>query len=308
MAMPEEFLALAKKVNNWGRWGHEDEIGTLNFITDDVVLRARDCIKKGKRFSLALPLSSDGPQIGAIPGRVNPSRTMVSLNRQLSRDPDGARTSDDVVYMGLQCATHWDSLAHMSYRGVLYNEFPASSIDEDGAARCGVDKYKTLVTRGVLLDVARVKGVDRLEPGYAITPEDLSGAEAEASVRVGEGDIVLLRTGQMQLLKGGDKQAYTAPAPGPGMAAAEWFHDRDVAAVATDNLTFEVYPAEMKGLRYPVHLLHLVEMGMTQGQNFDLDELAADCAADGVYEFFLDASPQPFIRGLGSPVNPVAIK
>jgi hypothetical protein len=87
-----------------------------------------------------------------------------------------------------------------------------------------------------------------------------------------------------------------------------WFRDRDVAAVATDNLPFEVYPPERDDLAFPVHLLHLVEMGMTQGQNFDLEDLAADCAADGVHEFLLDASPLPFERGLGSPVNPVAVK
>jgi hypothetical protein len=92
------------------------------------------------------------------------------------------------------------------------------------------------------------------------------------------------------------------------MMTVEWFHDRDAAAVATDNLAFEVYPCEREDCLLPVHLLHLVEMGMTQGQNFDLEALAADCADDGVYEFFLDASPQPFVGGIGSPVNPVAIK
>jgi kynurenine formamidase len=308
MALPEDFLALAKKVNNWGRWGPEDEIGTLNLITPDVIRRARDCIKHGKLFSLALPLSEDGPQTGQIPGRVNPARTMVAINNPVSKDPDGARTSDDVVFMGLQAATHWDSLAHMSYGGRLYNGFPSSSIDATGAARCGIDKVKTLVSRGVLLDVARAKGAERIEGAYTITPDDLDAAEAAAGVAVAAGDIVLLRTGQMLLLKAGDKRAYGTPSPGPGMAAAEWFHDRGVGAVATDSLTFEVYPGERRGLWFPVHLLHLVEMGMTQGQNFDLEELAADCADDGVYEFFLDASPQPFIGGLGSPVNPIAIK
>ena len=92
------------------------------------------------------------------------------------------------------------------------------------------------------------------------------------------------------------------------MGTPVWFRERDVAAVATDNLTFEVYPPERDDLAFPVHMLCLVEMGLTQGQNFDLEDLAADCAADGLYVFFLDASPLPFERGLGGPVNPIAIK
>ncbi len=308
MPLPEEFHQLAKKVNNWGRWGTDDEIGTINLITPEVVKKAAACIRSGKRFSLALPLSADGPQTGAIPGRINPLKTMVAINDAFTGDPTAFCTSDDVVTMGLQAATHWDSLAHVSYDNRLYNGFPASSITAHGAARCGIDKIATLVSRGVLLDVARAKGMERLEPGYALRPSDLDAAEAQAKVAVGPGDIVLLRTGQMQLLKAGDKVAYGVPNPGPSMMTVGWFHDRDVAAVATDNLAFEVFPCERADCLLPVHLLHLVEMGMTQGQNFDLETLADDCADDGTYEFFLDASPQPFVGGVGSPVNPVAIK
>ncbi|MGZ4143366.1 MAG: cyclase family protein, partial [Actinomycetota bacterium] len=103
-------------------------------------------------------------------------------------------------------------------------------------------------------------------------------------------------------------KAYTNPSPGLTMATSLWFHERDVAAVATDSLTFEVFPSERTDALLPVHLLNLTEMGLTQGQNFDLEELAADCAADGVYEFFLEATPEPFARGLGGPVVPVAFK
>lgn len=308
MSVPDAFRDLAKKVNNWGRWGPDDEIGTLNLLGDEVVRRAAACIRAGKRFSLALPLGPKGPQTGAIPGRVNPQHTMVAINRALSGDPTSFATSDDVVYMGLQAATHWDSLAHVSYEGRLYNGFPAASVDERGAARCGIDKVRTLVSRGVLLDVAHARGVERLEGAVAIGPDDLDAAERLAGARVEPGDVVLLRTGQMRLLHAGDREAYAAPSPGPVMAAAEWFHERDVAAVATDNLTFEAFPFERPDVVFPVHLLHLVEMGMTQGQNWDIEALAADCAADGVYAFFLEASPEPFVRGLGSPVNPIAIK
>lgn len=308
MALPAEFHELAARVNNWKRWGPEDEIGTLNLITAEAVRRGVASVRTGKRFSLAVPLTMSGPQTGAVPGRANPIRTMIAINRALSRDPAGARSSDDVVFMGLQAATHWDALAHVTYDGRMYNGFDPDTIDDRGAERCGVDKVGTLASRGVLLDVARVRGVERLEGGYAVTPSDLDEAVAHAGVTVEPGDVVLVRTGQMRLMKERRLVEYGTPSAGLGMATCEWFHERDVAAVATDNLTFEVYPGEREDVAFPVHMLNLVEMGLTQGQNFDLEALAEECASDGVYTFLIEASPLPFVRGLGSPIVPVAIK
>jgi kynurenine formamidase len=308
MPLPPEFHDLAKKVNNWGRWGPDDELGTLNLVTPDVVRKAVATIERGHALTLGLPLSLDGPQTGAIPGRLNPLRTMVAINTPLTGDPSQFCFSDDVVVMGLQAATHWDALAHVSYDGRLYNGFAASTVTASGAARCGIDKVSSLLGRGVLLDVARAQAVDRLAPGYPITADDLDAAEAQAGVTVEPGDIVLVRTGHIRLLHKGDKAAYGGATPGLSTQTVEWFHARDVAAVATDTLAFEVFPCERDDMLVPVHLLHLVEMGLTQGQNFDLEALAADCAADGRYSFFLDATPQPFVAGLGSPVNPVVVK
>jgi kynurenine formamidase len=309
MAYPEWFHRLAKKVNNWGRWGSEDEIGTINLITPEVRKRAASCVKTGRTFSLALPLSeAEGIQTGIIPGRINPVRAMVQINTPLTGDSADFCSSDDMVVMGLQCATHWDGLGHVSYEGRLYNGNGASSVTAFGASVCGIHKIRTLVSRGVLLDVARARGTNRLEGGYAITAADLDAAEDRARLEVGPGDVVLVRTGQMELLARGDKAGYGAPAPGLSTMTVEWFRDRDVAAVATDTLAFEVWPGEDDAVILPVHLLHLVEMGMTQGQNWVLDGLAEDCAADGVHEFLLEASPQPFTNAVGSPVNPVAVK
>lgn len=309
MALPEDFVALARAVRNWGRWGPDDERGTLNLITPEVVRRAAACVRSGKRFSLAIPLSEDGPQLGNIPGRTNPERRMLSLHLRIGRDPDSIKFSDDAVSMPLQCATHWDALAHVSYGGTIYNGFPAETVVEEGAARCGIDRVGALATRGVLLDVARATGVERLDPGRPIAPEDLDAAERLAGVRCEPGDIALIRTGHIRLLREGRRQDYAmGPAPGPGMACAGWFHERDLAGVATDTITFEVWPLERKALVFPLHLLDLVEMGMLQGQNWDLEELAADCATDGIYDVFLEATPEPFARGLGGPVNPIAIK
>ncbi|MBA3653010.1 MAG: cyclase family protein [Actinobacteria bacterium] len=304
MALPPEFHQLAAKVNNWGRWGDDDERGTLNFITDDAVRAAAATVRHGKRFALGLPLDGEGPQLGAIPGRINPLRTMVALKTAFTGDPADVCFSDDVVVMGLQAATHWDALAHVTYDGRLWNGFPLESIDEGGARHCGIDRVGVLVSRGVLLDVARLKNVDRLEPGYQITPADLDGC----GVEVRSGDIVLVRTGHMALLKAGDRKTYSGASPGLTMATSLWFHEHEVAAVATDTMPFEVFPCERDDCLLPVHMLHLVEMGLTQGQNFDLEALAADSAADGVYEFLLDASPLPFTHGLGAPVQPIAVK
>lgn len=307
MPLPDAFFELARRVNNWGRWGDDDERGTLNLITADVVRRGAACVRTGKRFELGMTLSPNGPQAGMIPGRINPQHLMIAIATPVA-GPDGICSSDDVYYLPTQAATHWDSLAHVSYAGRMWNNFAVSTVDVTGARRAGIDKAGPVVSRGVLLDVAAAKAVQRLDPGYAITAEDLDAAEDLAGTRVQAGDIVLVRTGQVQVLLGGDRVAYAFPSPGLSLATVPWMRDRDVAAVATDNLTLEVVPCERDDATLPVHLLHLVEMGLLQGQNWDLEQLAADCAADGVYEFFLSATPDRFSRGLGSPVNPVAVK
>jgi kynurenine formamidase len=308
--LTDEFLAIAKRVSNWGRWGDDDELGTVNLIDAAAVQRGAAAVRTGARFSLAVRLDQRSPQIGGVPGRVNPLRTMIAINSQFAGTPDGFCTSDDVVTMGLQAATHWDALAHVSYSGQIYNGFPATSITaEAGAAKCGIARITSLTTRGVLLDVARALGVDRLDPGYGITATDLDAAVALAAVELQPGDALLVRTGFIQLFKSRDREGYAGGAqPGLTMRTAEWFRDRDVAAVATDTFTFEVWPCEDEQLLLPVHLLHLRDMGLLQGQNFYLEALAADCASDGIYEFLLEASPLPFTGGCGSPVNPVAVK
>jgi kynurenine formamidase len=314
MPLPQEFHDLAAKVRNWGRWGDNDRIGTLNHITPDAIRRGRDAIEDGRAISLAVPLKHDGVQIGIIPGRVNPLRTMVAINSPSLGDPDGFCTSDDVVFMGLQAGTHWDGLGHVSYGGKLYNGFEASTIDEWGCHTLGIEHVKHLSTRGVLLDVARAKGLDMLEPAYAITSADLDAAADLGGVEVQQGDVVLIRTGRMRLYHEGGGMAYCVGVDGqggnagPSLDTVTWFHDKQVAAVANDTLTFEVFPSENPAAMLAIHLLHIVEMGLTQGQNFDLESLAADCAADGRYTFFLAANPEPFVGGCGSPVNPVAVK
>ncbi|MFI7099916.1 cyclase family protein [Streptomyces sp. NPDC050161] len=307
MPLPQEFHDLAERVNNWGRWGPDDEIGTLNLITDEVVRTAARCVRRGLRIPLALPLRQDGVQTGAIPGRINPLHTMTAINQQLF-GPGTVATSDDAVTMSLQAATHWDGLAHVSHSGRLYNNRPTDTVTaHGGATRLGIEKATPLTSRGVLLDVARAHGTDQLPGGYAVTPEDLDMAEELAGATVGPGDIVLIRTGQLRHYLAGDRQAYAFPSPGLSVRTPQWFHTRDVAAVANDTLTFEIFPPEIEGLWMPVHALHLVEMGMLQGQNWNLEDLSTACAELGRATFFLSAVAEPFTGGTGAPVAPVAV-
>jgi kynurenine formamidase len=167
----------------------------------------------------------------------------------------------------------------------------------------------SIVSRAVLLDVARARGVDRLEPRHRITEDDLEAAVELAQMRPEPGDIVLVRTGQMSFFKAKDRQCYTlGDQPGLTVGTVPWMRRHDVAAVATDTLALEVFPCEDPAVLFPVHLLHLRDMGLMQGQNFDLEGLSEHCAADGVYEMLLVANPEPVTGGAGAPTSPVAIK
>lgn len=307
MSLPAEFHEIAERVNNWGRWGTDDETGTLNLITDAVVREAAAGVRTGHRIPLALPLRQDGVQSGLIPGRINPLHTMVQINQELF-GPGTIAMNDDTVTMSLQTATHWDALTHASHSGRIYNGRPATTITAHGGAEySSIAAVPYLVSRGVLLDVARARGVDRLPGDHAVTPEDLDAAEEHAGVRVRAGDIVLVRTGQIQLCLAGDRQAYAYPSPGLSVHTPEWFHARDVAAVANDTLTFEIFPPEIEDLWLAVHGLDLVEMGMLQGQNWNLEELSTVCAQERRHTFLLAAMPEPFTGATGTPVAPVAL-
>jgi kynurenine formamidase len=306
-----ELLELSAKLTNWGRWGPEDELGTLNFISPAKRAEAAALVRTGKTFALSIPLDTDGPMTG--PGlRSNPMRFMI----QTGNDPKsrfdlggGARFTDDFVTMPLQCSTQWDSMAHVYYDGQLYNGYPATTVDSEGAHRCSIDKvHKEFVSRGVLLDVARAKGVDTLAPGYAITSADLDEAEQAQGVTVGEGDIVVLRTGMMgDHDRNGNWKAFEGSQPGVHYETVTWFHERSIAALAADNSRVEASDL-IPGYRVPFHMVALRDMGLHLGEFWYLEELAADCAEDGVYEFMLVAQGLRFTYGVGSPTNPLALK
>lgn len=308
MALPTHLQQLAAKVSNWGRWGADDRRGTLNLIDAEAIRRGIGAARQGRAFSLAIPFDEDGPQTGAIPGRTNPEREMLTINLAFTGDPDDFCTSDDKVTMGVQAATHWDTLAHVSYGARLFNGCDASVIDERGAHEFGVETFGPIVTRGVLLDVARALGVDHFDDNHPISGEDLDAAERMAGVTVVPGDVVCVRTGQMHFLRDGDRSRFGDPTPGLSTRSIEWVRDHDVAGVATDTLVFECWPCEDPAVLLPVHMIHLRDIGLVQGQNWALDELAADCAEDSQYDFLLAATPLPLTRAVGGPVAPTAVK
>lgn len=312
MALPDDLKAVAEKVSNWGRWGDDDQIGTLNLLDAGARKRGAGAVVTGESFQLALPLDARAPQTGGIPGRMNPVHTLTSLNKAWTGDPANYTDSDDMAIVSMQGATHWDAISHVSYEGLLYNGFTVDTINaERGATKCGIHKTPPIVGRGVLLDVARLQGVDRLEPGYAVSPADLDAALDRTGVDLVVGDIVLVRTGQIQVARAArtneEKDAYRIQTPGIGWRCIEWFRAHDVAALAIDNLTLELF-GELDDAFLPVHCIHLRDIGLCQGQNFDLEALAAACAGDGRFDFLLSATPVKFTGALGGPVTPVATR
>jgi len=305
-----ELRELAQRVSNWGRWGADDQRGTLNLITESVVMRGVGAARTGRPFSLAIPFDQSGPQWDTknMPERVNPELRTYAVNMSFTGDPSDFTTSDDAFRMGSQAATHLDALAHVGYEGKLWNDTPSSVVSPAGAARLGIEEMGAIATRGVMLDIARLHGVDHFDDNYPITGDDLERAASVAGLHVESGDAVLVRTGHMHFLRAGDKRRYSMPAPGLSTQSIAWIRDHDVAIVATDTMTFEVYPCEDTRVFMPVHMIHLRDIGLTQGQNWHLDDLAADCAADGQHDFLLVATPLPLTGAVGAPAAPTAIK
>jgi kynurenine formamidase len=306
----DELRTIAARISNWGRWGADDEVGTPNTITPESVVRAAGLVREGIVVSLALVLDERGPQTGAW-GRVNPVRTMLVAGDTLDDPPPQFAYADDEVAMQLQASTHWDGLGHVFHGGRMYGGRPASLVTADGATANGIEHLRDrVVARGVLVDVPRRRGVESLEPGEAIGPEEIEETTRATGVDVGPGDALLVRTGAMKAhLESGSWDGYQATPEKAGVSyrVAEWLRERDVAALATDTYSAEVMPTELSGARSPFHLLAVAHMGLLLGEMFQLEELGRRCAELGRWEFLFVAVPIPFARAVGSPVNPVAI-
>ena len=304
--------ATAGQPNNWGRWGDDDQKGTANLLTPERVAAAAALIRTGKRFPLGIPIAEAAP--GYRPPPLHLFQRSTAERVVGVEGPAGLQVSDDFIVMALQASTQLDGFGHFAYEDLLYNGYWAGLVSTGtGARRLGIHRMaEGIVGRGVLLDVARHQGVDRLEKGFAVGSDLLDATAGAEGVEVGAGDVVIVRTGHIgwwYALE--DKSEFLAGGPAePGLSpdSVPWFHEHDVAMVATDTLAAEVLPADPDRPLLSFHLGALRDLGLPIGEMFDLDELAADCAADGVYEFFFVAMPLPVVGGVGSPINPVAIK
>ena len=305
--MDEDFRAVGRRVRSWGRWGRDDERGTVNLLTTDHVVRAAGLIRSGRVFDLGIAIDAATPQPGGL--RTRPMVLMAETGE--GQDfPGGFHYADDYVFMALQAATQWDALAHVYYDDQLYNGFPASSVSPHGARHCGIDRLGPgPVGRGVLLDLPRSRDVDWLDAGQTVSPDDLDRAVARQGIEMRGGDIVLVRTGWRRrfLTEGPTRDVMTKEA-GLGMACADWLRDHEVAALGCDNWGVEVVPPEVRGTMLPLHLVLIRDLGLSIGEMFDLEALADDCAADGRSEFFFCGQALKFTGGAGSPINPLAIK
>ena len=315
-AVGKEAIARAsKELSNWERWGAEDEIGTLNFVTPDMVFAASRLVRNGKVFGMGIALDGSGPQNGLFGGRWNPIHTMLATGTDAIAgrldDTAGIRYADDALNMPVQAATHWDSLGHVFYGETMYNGFPAALVDSSGVHRGGIEHTRDrMAGRGVLLDIARHKGTAWLDDGYGISNDELDATAAAQGVEIKRGDFVIIRTGQMERCRAeGNWGGYAGgDAPGVKFENCYWCHEREIAAVSSDTWGVEVRPNETDELNQPWHWVVIPAMGLTMGEMFDVRELAEDCAADGVYEFFFAGPPLVITGGTGSPINPIAIK
>jgi kynurenine formamidase len=304
----------AKKLSNWGRWGSDDEIGTLNHVTPQDIVNAGKLIRKGKVFAMGIPLNAKGPQRGED-GRWNPIHTMLATGTDaVSGTQDGwngIRYADDAINMPVQSATHWDALGHIFIDDKMYNGYPASLADSRGLQKNAITASRNkMVGRGVLLDVARYKKMDSLPDGYGIANDELDACAKAEGVEIRKGDFVLIRTGHMERVRasGGWGTYAAGDAPGVKFENCYWCHKREIAALCTDTWGVEVRPNETPDANQPWHWVVIPAMGLTMGEIFDMSALAADCAGDKVYEFFFCAPPLLIDGGTGSPINPQAIK
>jgi kynurenine formamidase len=307
----------ATRYRNWGRWGPDDVLGTVNFIDEAKRRQAAGLVRRGVSISLSQSFDTNGPQKGWR-RRTNPVHTMTDTGTDAAAGkqgfPHGIGGADDVISMPLQCSTQWDGLGHIFDHGMAWNGRRAQDVvTSEGDLVTGIEHLASpVVSRGVLLDVGRAIGDDgELLDGFAITEEHLTATiEAQGTTStVGRSDIVLVRTGRLTRARREGWGEYAGgPSPGLSFHTAGWLYRTEIAAIATDTWGFEVRPNEFPDAFQPLHQVVIPNMGLLVGEMWDLDALAEDCAADSVYEFLLAAPPLKITGAVGAPLNPVAVR
>jgi kynurenine formamidase len=313
-----EVLEYFDRLSNWGRWGDDDVLGTLNLITDEKRVQASHLVKRGVTVSCSWDLDTN-LQADDVAGP--PLRYMVTTGQGLGDEhrvlSHGLLPTDrqagvveflGLVYHGYR-VTHLDALSHIFWDSKMYNNVPAELVTSSfGATAHAVTNIKGgIVTRGVLIDVPKLRGVPWLEPGEFVTPDELDAVLASTDTTVGEGDAVLLRTGYgRRRLENGPDRVLEVGRAGWQAGCLPWFHEHGVSFIAADTAQ-DVVPSGYDNVRIPIHAVGIVAMGLWLLDNCNLESLAETCAELGTYEFEIVLAPVPFVGATGSPVNPLAI-
>ena len=309
-----EILGWFDELSNWERWGTDDRLGTLNHLTPAKRIQSTALVKEGFSVSCSWDIKT-GQQPGAT---VESQRYMLSTGLGLD-EPDrqnlfgagragAAQEYIGMVFHGLD-VTHLDSLAHLFWDGKMYGGAPASLVsDRQGALKHDVLALSEgVITRGVLLDIPRLRGRDVLDADDYVYPEDLEAAEQAAGLKLEPGDVLLVRTGE-GFSRIQEKKNYNANKPRSGYQAAclPWLHERGIAMIGSD-VAQDVSPSGYKNVSMPIHMVGIVAMGLWLIDNCQLEDLAKTCAELGRWEFQFMLAPIRFHGVTGSPVNPLAI-
>jgi kynurenine formamidase len=304
---PEHMRSVFESVKNWGRWGEADEAGALNLITPEKRRQAAGAVKAGISVSCARELAVQ-------PAADNPH---PALHMMIQGGDDcvipgvGLEATMDFVGVAFHgmATTHIDALCHVFVDGKMYNGFEASEVKSTGARRGSIMCAKDgIVSRGVLLDIARAKGQPWLEPGTKIHLADLDAAEREHGVQVGEGDILLVATGRdARRAEHGPWVPFEDGMAGLHPECVPWLHERGIAVLGSDGIS-DVFPGvPLEGWGMPIHQCTLVAMGVHLLDNLRLDDLCRVCAEREQYDFQFTVAPLRVERGTGSPCNPIAV-
>ena len=302
----DEVLGYFESLSNWGRWGEEDQMGTLNLITPERTRRAAGLVLEGTTLSCARTLRYDAAPDVPVP----PLHYMIESGEGWSHGANPRASSDfiGVAFHG-HFVTHMDSLAHFFWEGKLYNGRPAHMVSTRlGATAESIELVKNgVVTRGVLVDVPMVRQTDWVERGQAVTREDIEAAEARCGFRVEEGDVLLVRTGQLRRRDvEGPADPNVAGSTACGASCLPLFHQRGIAVIGSDTGN-DVMPSPYAKVPNPIHQVGIVAMGLWILDNANLEDLARACLERNRWEFLININPLRMHNATGSPVNPVAV-
>lgn len=287
------------EISNWGRWGEEDQFGTLNLITPEVKAKAAALVKKGVSVSLSGNLDKEKSDYNPRPfghtSEFHDSGNHVTVHDHYS-----------VSYHG-GAHTHIDSLNHVTYKGMSYNGFTEDETKPEGPGNLGIHVIADgIFSRGILVDIPWLRGVDYLNRGEAVTIADLEAWEAKTGITIGSGDVLLVRTGRWTLDEEKGALFLGLGAAGLHMSVVKWLKERDVAVLGSDAGN-DVIPSGVEGESIPVHLLTIVALGMPIFDNLRLDALANEALKQKKQEFLFVATPMRVKGGTGAPINPIAV-